>query len=368
MATSAMTGGTMPVEVPAPGVPPAAPGAAPPAAAPPAVAPPAEDERRRRRRRAILIAILATLVALLAIIAIWYLIFRKPLPFPIPPVPTDEAPAYASAIYEVTKPLSVAVSADGARIYVTQADGSQETLLLDASGRRLGVLKPPPTIAEHATQLYLAIDPVTSKVFATDRLAGEVYVYSADGSFERRFDPGSAVHGWQPLAIAFDGHGNLFVSDVGGTSQLIHEFDRAGRLVRDFGPSGGLNFPNGIAIDRAGNIYVTDTNDGRLLIFDPSGKQLGLVSRGPAEGELGLPVGVAIDDRDRVFVVDSVAHSVRIFRVLASGARTPAYLTSFGREGTVDGAFEFPNGIALDARGHVYVADWNNDRIQVWSY
>jgi DNA-binding beta-propeller fold protein YncE len=342
---------TLPAEVPAP----AAPGET-------------EDERRRRRRRAILIAILATLVVLLAIISIWYLIFRKPLPFPIPPVRADEAPTYATAMYDMTKPLSVAVLPDGSRIFVTQSDGTQETLMLDAGGKRLGVLKPPPTIAQRASQLYLAIDPLTSKVYATDRLAGQVYVYATDGTFERRFDPGSTVHGWQPLAIAFDAKGNLFVSDVGGTSQVIHQFDRSGKLVRDFGPAGGLNFPNGIAVDRAGNIYVTDTNDGRLLIFDASGKQLGLVSRGPAAGELGLPVGVAIDDQDRVFVVDSVSQSVRIFHTLDAGARTPAYLTSFGKEGTVDGAFEFPNGIALDARGRVYVADWNNDRVQVWSY
>ena len=44
------------------------------------------------------------------------------------------------------------------------------------------------------------------------------------------------------------------------------------------------------------------------------------------------------------------------------------YLARFGREGTVDGTFEFPNGIAIDGRGRLYVTDWNNDRLQMWSY
>lgn len=362
MTSAAMTSDALPAGVPADGIP----ASPPPGPAVPVALDP--DERRRRRRRAILIAILATLVGLLALVSLWYLIFRRPLPFPIPPVPQDQAPAYSFAIYDLNKPLGLAASADGERIYVTQADGSQETVMLDRSGTKLAVLKPPPTISAHATQLYLAIDPLTAEVYATDRLAGQVYVYAADGSFRRRFDPGPTMPAWQPLAIAFDAEGILYVADAGGSAQLVHKFDRAGKPVLDFGPPGGLNFPNGIALDGAGNIYVSDTNDGRLLVFSPSGSELGLVSRGAAAGELGLPVGVAIDDQHRVFVVDSVSHSVRIFAELAPGARTPQFLTSFGTEGTGDGAFEYPNGIALDRRGHVYIADWNNDRIQVWSY
>jgi DNA-binding beta-propeller fold protein YncE len=328
---------------------------------------PEEEERRRRRRRVLLIA-LGILVALFLAIALWYLIFRKPLPFPIPPAPDDQGPAFSYAVYEVVKPLGVAVNQDGTRIYLTQSDGSQETLILDGLGNRLGTLQPPETITSHATQLGVAVNPVSGEVYASDRLAGQIYVYDADGSYARRFDPGPELAGWQPLALAFDADGNLYVTDVAGLFHSVKQFSPDGRLLRTFGAPGVLNFPNGVAVDAAGYVYVSDTNDGRLIVFDAVGRQTGVISRGPTDEELGLPVGVAIDESDRVFVVDSVAHSIQIYRVMVPGDRSPQYLTTFGVEGTSDGAFEFPNGIAVDGRGRVFVADWNNDRLQVWSY
>ena len=316
----------------------------------------------------VLLILLGSLVVLFLSIALWYLIFRKPLPFPIPPAPQDRAPAFTFAVYDVAKPLGVAASADGTRIYLTQSDGDQATLVLDGLGNRIGVLAPPPTVASRATQLYVAVNPTTSEVFASDRLAGQVYVYDADGAYARRFDPGPDLAGWQPLALAFDADGILYVTDVAGLFHRVHQFAPDGRLLRSFGAPGVLSFPNGVAVDETGNVYVSDTNDGRLVVFDPSGGQLGVVSRGPTDSELGLPVGVAIDEADRVFVVDSVAHGVQIYAALRPGDRAPEYLTTFGVEGTSDGAFAFPNGIAVDGRGRVYVADWNNDRLQVWSY
>lgn len=329
---------------------------------------PPTDVERRRRRRTVLLILLGILVALFLAMALWYLIFRKPLPFPIPPAPQDQAPAFSFAVYDVTKPLGVAVTPDGTRIYLTQADGDQATVMLDGLGNRMGTLAPPTTVATHATQLYVAVSPLTDEVFASDRMAGEVYVYDADGAYARRFDPGADLDGWQPLALAFDADGNLYVTDVGGMFHRVHEFAPDGRLLRSFGAPGLFNFPNGVAVDGDGDVYVSDTNDGRLIVFGPTGSQIGVVSRGPTESELGLPVGVAIDDADRVFVVDSIAHGIQIYRVMVPGDRTPEFLTSFGVEGTSDGAFAYPNGIAVDGRGRVYVADWNNDRLQVWSY
>ena len=48
--------------------------------------------------------------------------------------------------------------------------------------------------------------------------------------------------------------------------------------------------------------------------------------------------------------------------------REPRYLGSFGTQGVGEGAFDYPNGVAVDGRGRIYVADSANDRVQVWSY
>ena len=329
---------------------------------------PADPGRRRRIRMLLAIILGALLLGFLAFAA-WYLLFRKPISqLPLPNLEEGVMPGFSFAAYDLEKPLGIAVSADGSRMYVTQTGGDQATLMLDGRGTRLGTLTPPTDVAARTTQLYVAVDPKTGDVYTTDRSHGAVYIYSADGVYRGIFRPDPDPGAWQPLAIAFDRDGNLFISDAGGTFQTVREIDRNGHVVLTIGTDGMLNFPNGIAVDKSGDIYVTDSNNGRLLVFDKAGTQLGLIQRGPAQGEFSMPRGIVIDDVGKVYVVDAVGQGVQVYRAMASGDQAPHYLDRFGREGTVDGAFEFPNGIAVDSRGRVYVADWNNDRIQIWSY
>ena len=346
-----------PAEAPEPGTPG---GTIPPTTVPP---------EKRSRRKLILAMILGGLLLLFLAFATWYLLFRKPITqLPLPTIEQGVMPGFSFAAYDLDKPLGIAVSSDGSRIYVTQTGGSQATVMLDGKGTKLAELAPPAAITAHAGQLYVAVDPKTGDVYATDRSAGKVYIYGADGAYHATLAPAPDPGAWQPLGITFDGAGNLYVSDAGGAFQTVRRFDRSGNVTLTIGAEGMLSYPNGIAVDPAGDIYVTDSNNGRLLVFDAAGTKLGGVQRGPASGELSLPRGIAIDDQSHVYVVDAVGQGVQVYRPFAGGDQAPRYVNKFGREGTVDGAFEFPNGIAVDGRGHVYVADWNNDRIQIWSY
>jgi DNA-binding beta-propeller fold protein YncE len=348
-----------------------APQPAPPVAPP--VAPAGEEPTPGRRRRLVLLLILLSLLTFLVGFAIWYFLFRQPLETIIPNL--DELarpPAYQTSLYGLSKPLGVAVTGDGSRIYVTQSSGDQATVVLNLAGDKLATLAPPDAVVARASQLYVAVNPRTGDVYASDRSNGAVFVYASDGTYKSTFDPssrgGTATGVWQPLAIAFDRDGNLYVSDVGGPSQTVHVFGPDGTWLRDLGSAGLFSFPNGITVDAAGNVYVADSNNGRLLVFDKSGAQLGAIQRGTSHGSLSMPRGVAIDGRGRVFVVDAVGQSVQFYRALQAGDSAPQYLASFGQQGTSDGSFEYPNGIAVDGRGRVYVTDWNNDRLQVWGY
>ena len=328
----------------------------------------AEAPPERRRRRVVVLVVLLLMALVLLGLVIWYLLFRQPITDILPIPNVTNPPGYQLSLYELNKPLAVAVTGDGSRIIVTQGSGDRAMVMLDASGNQLATLVPPTAVAISATQLYVAINPISGDIYATDRANGAIFRYSNSGEYVDRFTPSPALVGWQPLGIAFDAAGNLYVTDVGGASQRVHMFGPDGALVRDFGFTDGLNFPNGIAVDSNGNVYVADSNNGRLIAFDSTGARLGVVPRGAGAGDLGMPRGVAIDGKGRVHVVDAVGHLVQIYRAIQAGDVSPLYLTSFGREGILDGAFEFPNGIAVDARGRVYVADWNNDRIQIWSY
>jgi tripartite motif-containing protein 71 len=77
---------------------------------------------------------------------------------------------------------------------------------------------------------------------------------------------------------------------------------------------------------------------------------------------------VAVDNGGKVYVGDATGQGVFVFRAPAGDDRRLDYIGFFGGEGVADGQFEFPNGVAVDERGRVYVADTVNDRFQIWSY
>jgi sugar lactone lactonase YvrE len=81
-----------------------------------------------------------------------------------------------------------------------------------------------------------------------------------------------------------------------------------------------------------------------------------------------MPRGIAQDDSSRLFVVDTTDHMVRVYTVGDKAAEAPTYVGSIGGEGRADATFEYPNGLAVDKRAHIYVTDRENNRVQVWGY
>jgi len=324
---------------------------------------------RGRRRRIALLILLGLIATALLLFAGWYLITRKPISeLPLPGLAVEDVPHYAFSVYGVTAPTGVAVTADGSRIYVTQTEGDPSVLVFDGKGTPLGALEPPPSTGTSHVPVYIAINPTNGDVYVSDRPTGSILVFDAGGTFRRVFEPDKSLTGWQPLGLGFDARGHLYVTDVSGPFNSIHEFDADGRLVRTIGKEGQFNFPNGIAVDAAGNLYVTDSNNGRLVVLDPSGRERAIVRRGAGAGDLGLPRGTAIDDTGRVYVVDTSGQGVQLYHVIGSEDGPPSYIGRFGTLGTDDGSFQYPNGVAVDGRARVYVTDWRNNRVQVWTY
>jgi DNA-binding beta-propeller fold protein YncE len=321
---------------------------------------------KRRRKLLILLLLLAGLVMLLGL-AIWYLLFRQPIPLPvIPGAPI--MPGYVTSVYGASRPMGVAVNTAGDRIYVGATAGDQTALIFDALGSELAMLLPPTSTGSSHVPVYLAINPLTGDIYVSDRPTASIYVYDAKGTYLRAFTPPSDIVGWQPLGVSFDAAGNLYVTDVGPVPNVVREFDPSGKQLRVLGEADGLSFPNGVAIDNAGFVYVTDSNNGRLLVYAQDGSVVAKVSRGVGEGNLGLPRGLAIDSQGRLYVVDASAHAVMVYGQFKGGEPRLDYLGSFGTQGVADGQFQYPNSIAVDARGRLYVADSANDRVQLWSY
>jgi len=132
------------------------------------------------------------------------------------------------------------------------------------------------------------------------------------------------------------------------------------------GTLGKLGLPGfavGTAVDaRTGDIYMTDwTNDG-FHKFSSTGEHLFLRGeQGTGEGQFNDPSGIAVDDYGNVYVADTYNDRVQKFNSDGN------FITQWGGEGTLDGEFDTPRGIGVDGFGNVFVADTNNDRIQKFS-
>ena len=163
----------------------------------------------------------------------------------------------------------------------------------------------------------------------------------------------------EPRGLAADARGNLYVTDT--KNNRIQVFDGNGQFVREFGSKGPgdgqFNEPCGLAVDSQGEVWVADTWNQRIAHWNAEGKFLGsFIDR--EKGFFG-PRAVVVS-RDRIYVADT--GNKRIVRFDRQGNK----LSEWGGNGIEQGQFIEPVGLAADSAGNIYVADTGNHRIQVF--
>lgn len=141
-----------------------------------------------------------------------------------------------------------------------------------------------------------------------------------------------------------------------GEEELLGEFAKWGS------GDGRSTWPFGVALDRQGQVYISDDWLNHISIFDSEGKFLSKWGNaGSGDGELNRPAGMVFDKSDNLYVVDSGNDRIQKF------TKDGKFLGKFGKAGSGEGEFNQPWGITVDSGGNVYVADWKNHRVQKFS-
>jgi len=178
------------------------------------------------------------------------------------------------------------------------------------------------------------------------------------GTIKRGLTPLGEVRG-----VALDQAGDLYVVDRGNSRVL--KFDRTGKVLLQWGSQGMENSQfdmsgNGagfVAVDSLGNVYVTDNT--HVQKFDSQGKFLiKWGSQGSGDGQFTLALAIAIDQQNDIYVVDIDNSNVQKFD--GSGK----FLLKWGGKGSGEGQFSRPTSVAIDTQGNVLVTDVDTGRLQ----
>ena len=254
------------------------------------------------------------------------------------------------------------------------------------------------------------------KIYAADQAAGAIFVFDPEDRYKvELIRNGSDAHFGLIVGLAIDDNDRIFVSDdklrhiavinaqhheettfgadvlarpgglaidkenrllyaVDTESDVVDVFDADSfKFLRKIGVSGKkhtltdpgtFSLPTNVAVDKDGNVYVTDTLNDRVEIFDADGQFISTFGKnGDGPGFFARPKGIAVDNDGHIWVVDAVQERVQVFD------RDGRLLIYFGEHGGFPGQFQVPYDIAIDGKtNRVIVSEQFQGRVQMFRY
>jgi len=199
-----------------------------------------------------------------------------------------------------------------------------------------------------------------------------------------------------PRSISFDATGNAYIADTSNHRILKRDIQGNLSVIADNGGKGftgddgpaieaKLNYPQGVAIDHEGNLYIADTYNNRIRKVDSNGIITTVVGNGKkgyagdnalaTAAKLRNPVAIVFDNNGHLYIADSGNHRIR--KVTGQRTRKPSansIITTFagdGRSGyrgdnglATKARISNPSGLAVDSQNNLYIADTDNHRIR----
>jgi sugar lactone lactonase YvrE len=204
-------------------------------------------------------------------------------------------------------------------------------------------------------------------LYVADQKVGAIFIFSTDKETHDVDLIKNTVHAHfsRIIGLAMDDSDRLFVSDPGLRHVLIFDKEhKAEDVVTE-----GMVEPGGLAVDTRNRLlYVSDVELDQVLVYDADTlkplRKIGTTGHKhelTSPGDFSRPAGVAVDEEGNLYVADTYNNRVEIFD--ADGQ----FISTFGKAGDGPGYFSRPKGIAIDGDGHIWVADGMQDRVQVFN-
>ena len=227
------------------------------------------------------------------------------------------------------------------------------------------------TGSESTKVLFQLVEPygvaVDSKnnLYVADQKVGAIFVFNTETREVELIKNKAHAHFNRIIGLAMDDGDRLFVSDPGLRHILIfnakHE---AEDMISD-----GIVSPGGLAIDRENRqLYVADVELDQVLVYDADTlklkRKMGTTGHNhelTTPGDFAKPSGLAVDQEGDLYVADTLNNRIEVFDADGKFVRT------FGKSGDGPGYFARPKGVAIDGDGHIWVADGVQDRVQVFN-
>jgi sugar lactone lactonase YvrE len=210
----------------------------------------------------------------------------------------------------------------------------------------------------------LAVDS-KGRLYIADSKVGARFIFDTESRQVELIKNSVHAHFVRIIGLAMDDSDRLFVSDPGLRHVLVFNKEhKAEDVITD-----GMVEPGGLAIDTQNRLlYVSDIELDQVLVYDADTLKLlrkigttGHKHELTAPGDFSKPSGVAVDVEGKLYVADTMNNRIEIFD--ADGK----FIGTFGKAGDGPGYFGRPKGVAIDSDGHVWVADGMQDRVQVFT-